>query len=473
MQATKNILLIICDQLRPDFLEAYGGPAVTPNISRLARQSIVFDRAYSSSPSCIPARMSLLTGMHSLACPHKIPGKIRTTAEILADKGYDTAALGKMHMSPVRGPYGFRKLMLSEDTGDGMFLDDYHRELAENGFSEWDHGLTNYDILETDGCLPEEKTVTRWNGDQAVNHLRECARNKRQFFSVVSFVKPHPPYDPIKKWKQTVEHTEIPKPVGIDRGSATYPFVVSRYKESAETGNFTDTTVNNIRTAYLALIAQIDEQVGNILDTLESENLVDNTLVCFTSDHGDSLGDHRLFMKFFSYEGSARIPLMIRAREIAPSRCHRPVSTLDIPPLFLDYAGLPPVPWHQGRSLIKIPEDNHRESILISSQPNFGSSFTLVTEKYKYTFWPNGEKELYDTNMDPHEKNNIAANNNITRELHIALQYELERINKQRLTNVPPFMEQGEILTRKYEAELFTKVRSRYCHHKKMPYHGY
>lgn len=189
MTNSKNVLLIVCDQLRADFLSCYGGPDLTPNIDRLAAQSVVFDRAWTPTPVCVPARMTLLTGMHGLSCPVQIPESVTTLPVPLREAGYHTAGLGKFHLVPPRADVGFDEMILAEDTGTNMVLDDYHPELARSGDVEWAHGLTNHDVLGVASRLAEEKTVTRWNGDHAVRYLAERAENDAPFYGVVSFLR--------------------------------------------------------------------------------------------------------------------------------------------------------------------------------------------------------------------------------------------------------------------------------------------
>ena len=443
-----NVLLIVCDQLRADMLGAHGGAGCTPNLDALAAQSVVCDRAYCVQPVCVPVRMTLLTGLHPATCPLRIPPSVPTLPGVLADAGWHTAAIGKMHMVPPRGPYGFRELALAEDTGCGMFLDDYHPWLAQQGLYEWEHGLTNYDILPAVSSLPEEKTVTAWTGERVVEFLRSRRSSAEPFFLVASFVKPHPPYDPPQPWLDRVASLEVPKPLGLERPPESYPEAVrlrrAAYQESeAARLGLTET----IRTHYMALTAQIDHEVGRILQAIDAQGMTDDTLILFCSDHGDFLGDHHLFMKFFPYESAARIPLLVRAPGHAAGRSQTPVTHLDVVPTILDFCGLTSPDGCQGEGILGLDREGHeaRDGVVFSF--GTGRGFCLVQDRFKYAWWPNGEEELFDLQADPQETRNLVREKTaLTASLRGSLVNRVLRLDACRVGEAPPLAEGGELI---------------------------
>ncbi|MEK6647346.1 MAG: sulfatase-like hydrolase/transferase [Candidatus Firestonebacteria bacterium] len=468
MKRFKNVLLILCDQLRADFLGVYGGPNITPNIDSLAKNGLVFTKAYTPSPMCVPARMTMLTGMHSLTCPLQIPSSVLTIADILSNAGFNTAALGKMHMFPTRGPYGFKELILSEDTGTGMFLDDYHPWLAKQGYMEWSHGLDNYDILSVENYLPKNKTVTHWNSEQAIKFLKKQKNTSRPFYLVTSFVKPHPPYDPVASWSKLVNSKDTPLPIGLKRPWKDYPEVVRLWAQAvgyAKISNKID--IRQIRAHYLGLVAQIDYEIGRIIATLEESNLEKDTLIVFSSDHGDFLGDHNLFMKFFAYESSARIPLIIKGPGIPKGLSSIPVSILDFVPTLLDFCEQKIPVQCQGESILKLLDENgkSRKGVLIST--THGNALCWATRRYKYTFWPNGEEELFDLETDPYEIKNIAKENpKLKNKLKNELIVELERFNKKRVKTILPLLKNKKLKKGEIDYNDFVDMSKRFVQHK-------
>lgn len=467
MKKKKNILLILCDQLRADFLGIYGGPNVTPNIDNLAKKGTVFNKAYSVYPVCVAARMTMLTGMHPATCPPEIPKSVPTVADLLSSAGFYTAAFGKMHMVPPRGPYGFKELILSEDTGPGMFLDDYHPWLANQGFVEWGHGLDNYDLLSVKNSLLEDKTVTSWSGNLGVNFLKRQTSSSPPFLAVISFAKPHPPYDPPAAWADLVKPENAPPPVGLERPWSEYPKYLRLYAEAfgyLECEKLGKT--REIRAHYLGLVAQIDQQIGRILKTLDEQDLADNTLVIFSADHGDFLGDHHLFMKFFPYEASAHIPLIMRGAGLPAGRTEIPVSHLDFVPTLLDFCGKKAPLLSQGTSLLKLLRENGRKrtGVLIQFADH---GFCRVTRRYKYAFWPDGEEELFDLEKDQHEIKNIAGiYPELCLEMRKAMLQELVDLDKQRLGNMPPLLADGQLLIEKTNPERFKNIAGRFMPHR-------
>jgi len=464
----RNVLLILCDQLRADFLGAYAGPPVTPNIDRLAREGVVFDRAYCACPACAPSRMTMLTGRHPACCPVRIPECVPTVADLLADAGYHTAALGKMHMDPPRGPYGFREIVLSEDTGPGVFLDDFHRWLAGQGHVECSHGLDNCDVLSCRNPLGQEHTVTAWNGATAVDFIRRQRGSTRPFFAVASFVKPHPPYDPPLPWSETVAPADAPRPRGLERPWQDYPEQLRAYADAAGCARVEELGwVQRIRAHYLGLVAQIDNEVGRILTALAEQGLDENTLVLFSADHGDFLGDHHLFMKFWPYDAAGRIPLIVRAPGLAPGRTQAPASHLDFAPTFLDFCGRDIPETCQGRSLLELArgQAETREGVVMKFGGDHG--FCLVTRRHKYTVWPSGEEELFDTTKDPEEANNLSAQlRDVRDELRESLVRCLRRFDAERLDPMPALFGPDGLVIDTTRVGAYEGLRRRFMHHR-------
>jgi len=416
--------------------------------------------------------MTLLTGRHPATCPLRIPDSVPTIAGLLSNAGYHTAAVGKMHMVPPRGPYGFQGLALAEDTGCGMFLDDYHPWLAQQELYEWEHGLDNYDILPGVSHLPEEKTVTGWVGARTVEFLRNRSRRREPFYLVTSFLKPHPPYDPTRCWLERTAPDVVPEPLGLGRPPEDYPEPVRLRREAYRESEVVRLGLTQqIRAHYVALVAQIDHEVGRILRTLDETGMRDETLVLFCSDHGDFLGDHHMFMKFFPYESAARIPLFVRVPGGSPRRLGLPVSHLDIVPTVLDFCGIRSSEECQGESLLPVASgaETRRDGVVFSFAT--GRGFCLVQGRYKYASWPNGEEEMFDLEEDPHEiRNLVVERRELTASLRKVLLERVRRLDACRVGGVPPLIQGDDlVLDTSYRAAYAELARR--CLHHRLPNH--
>lgn len=185
----------------------------------------------------------------------------------------------------------------------------------------------------------------------------------------------------------------------------------------------------------------------------------------FTSDHGDFLGDHHLFMKFYPHEPSAKIPLMIRASGIHPGRTDVPASLVDVAPTVLGVAGLKPLPRHQGRDLLQLAADGKRDGVLIKA--SHGPGYCWATCTHKYTAWANGEEELYDLGADPNELKNVASSDHDTAAaMRDALIAELARLDADRVVGMPACLHDGAIPHVPNKPDRFDPQMARFLHHR-------
>jgi arylsulfatase A-like enzyme len=395
----------------------------------------------------------------------EIPESVPLVTQVLSQAGYHTTAMGKMHMTPPRGPYGFDHLALSEDTGPGIWLDDFHPWCSHNGFVAEEHGLNGWEVLSTAVPLPDERTVTHWNGEQAVQYLKK-QDGSRPFYSFVSFVKPHPPYDPPEKWADQIPIEDVPEPYALDRPVESYPKHVRRLADVNGWDRVMELgMVQQIRTHYLALVAQIDHEVGRILSTLEEQGLSESTLVIFSSDHGDFLGDHNLFMKFHPYEASANVPLIISGPGIDAGRVETPASHIDFVPTILRYCGLEVPETCQGIDLLG--DRDGREGVLVQHN---GRGFAWVTDQHKYIIWPTGEEELFDFKADPHEMQNLISDRpELYEELRGAMMAELVRLDACKVGNMPDLIRDGQPAVQESN-QSFERLNRRYRAHRIPPH---
>jgi choline-sulfatase len=412
-----NIVLLMADQLHADYV-GYSDKSrmATPNIDRVA-QSAGFINAVSTNPVCTPARCSLLTGRY----PHQVGmmtmsgclnPEYPTYAQALQKAGYYTAAIGKMHLlqgwhwfAP-RGrghdlvvlndklkEYGFDYVW--EATGKGLMgrnYCDYAQYLDERGLLEKyrdelyrraEIGHPEYPATSESFGIAEEHHVEVVIADRIISTIRQRPKDK-PFMVFGSFLSPHPIIDPPERYVSTEALNSGEEFIVAEGGAPLEPELRARWIEN--------------RRGYRALVRLVDDQVGRILDALEAEGLMENTLIIFTADHGDLLGDFGKDGKNLPWRGSAGIPLAIRhPRHLSAQRVKAPVSLVDITATMLDVAGLNPrtslalgwPAWNHvipGRSLMPVLRGECGQVREYAFAENDGWEM-IQTEHYKYVRW--------------------------------------------------------------------------------------
>jgi len=426
MSTRPNILFILTDQMRGDCLSITGHPVVrTPNLDDLAGHGTVFTAAYSPCPSCIAARASIWTGLtpssHGrLGYQDQVPWRYDDMlAERLSRAGYQTHCIGKTHYYPQRSLCGFGSLESyeGEQNFDGRYVNDYFEWLADrtNGrLTERDHGLSSNSWLARPSHLPEELHNNSWVAARAVEFLRRRDPT-RPFFLNLSFHRPHPPIDPLQVFYDMYRDAPVP-PVPVGDWATEHDVPVTDL--NAWHGRLPDEVLAHSRRAYYAQIAHIDCQIGRVMRSIEKLRM-GPTLVVFTADHGEMLGDHHLFRKVYAYEGSARVPLIVRpADRSAPRVCDAPVALHDLYPTFLEAAGVAIPRRTEGRSLLGFCGEGaeraecrdfvHGEHSACYHESN-GMQF-LTDGRIKYIWYTlSGREQLFDLTRDPDERRDLSA----------------------------------------------------------------
>jgi arylsulfatase len=425
-----HILFITTDQQRGDCLGCEGHPVLeTPYLDELAARGCRFRHAYAAVPSCTPSRAAMLTGMDQwnhgrltmegedeLAYPATLPGE-------LAAGGYHTQAVGKMHFFPQRAGYGFHEMVLDESGRRfGNFYSDYHRWFDENNHSPRgyrDHSLGWNSWMSRPSHLPEHLHPTWWTATEGMRAL-ERRDPTRPFFLWLSFARPHSPYDPpLVYFDLYKDNPNIPAP---SVGNWAERFAGRNSPTDAPRTKLSDEEIRRARAAYYGNITFIDHQIGRLLYEFrrrEPEAFA-NTLILFTSDHGDMMGDHHHWRKTCAYEGSTRVPLLMaypETWEVERGKIHEQVVEMrDIMPTFLDAAGLDRPDSVDGESLLEIPRGNTagwRKFIqgehTMCYEAEFGMQYvTDGREKYVW-FHHTGEEQFFDLTEDPGETRNLTS----------------------------------------------------------------
>ncbi len=479
-----NVLFIICDQLRADHLGFAGNAIVrTPNIDSIAERGTVFDRAYVNNPVCMPNRSTIMTGRmasaHGVIFNDRSLDPLDTTfVSRLRDAGWRTALLGKSHLqhgesrvavadlgkpagrrSPFddgwdtlehneryeRGEvvapddfYGFGEIQLT--VGHGAQIGAHHYQWAR------EHGVP-HEVLRAgldhrfDGVerrpewwqlhpapYPEEIHSTNYVTERTIDFIERSEADDTPWMAWCSFPDPHHPMAPPEPWFHRHDPSEIELPTTFEDPGDDWPAHLQLLRSLdpddelwvAPFGPTAELTRAAIAATY-GMIEYIDDGVGRILATLDRLDAADDTIIVFTSDHGDMMGDHGLMLKLIMhFQGCLRVPLIIDAPGHTAGRTDSLAASIDLPHTLLDLCGVGEYQGMQGVSLRPLLEDASatvREAVLVEDDfptAETGAPFpmktrTTVTSTHRYTRDSDGFEMLYDLEHDPDELVNLAA----------------------------------------------------------------
>ena len=484
----KNLLVFQTDQQRWDSLGCYGNPvARTPNLDALAGRGTVFLEHYAANPVCMPSRASFMTGRYPQA--HRVidngiplPETEQTLAAVLAARGYDTCSVGKLHLTPYLAPaaagcaesterwrtglmrgwdgpyYGFDRVQLTLGHGDACFVHGGHyRDWLQDRHADLDALVESAhrgrDGVAPGSSLPEELYSTNWVADRAVDFLQAQAREP--FFLYVSFPDPHHPFTPPERYMRIFDGCAFPPPRRREGENENKPIhyrrAMSEYQHPSDGGAHRPLNMNGqdwrrVFAATYGMVALIDECVGRVLKCLRRMRLDERTVVAFTSDHGDMLGDHYLLYKGpYPCRSLLRVPFIVVDPEGAPGiRATEMMGNVDALPTFLDLLGMPIPDGVQGKSFAEIVRGREYtgETAALccgwSKDAQLYYHQSLYVPGYRITYYPfQDDGELYDLDKDPDELENlyhVAAYQAVRNELLLRLYKEVSRAEP----NKPP-----------------------------------
>lgn len=439
MKKQPNIVLIMTDQLRGDCLGIAGHPDVkTPYLDSLAAKGVMFDHAYSACPSCVPARAALHTGMsqehHGRVgyqdmvdwnYPHTMAGELQKA-------GYYTQCVGKMHVHPLRNLIGFHNIELHDgylhayrDPQTPWYesqkqADDYFYWLKQELGAEadvTDTGMECNSWVSRPWIYEEKYHPTNWVSTRAVDFLRRRDTSK-PFFLTASYLRPHPPFDAPQHYFDLYQNKDLTPPAIGDWEEAE-GFLkdfdrLGRIYDSS-TGPVDPELVRQAQIGYYACITHLDHQIGRLIQALVEYKVMDNTVILFTSDHGEELCDHHLFRKSRPYEGSCRIPMIISGPEsltgaVSGTVCHSVVELRDVMPTVLDVAGAEIPETVDGETMMSLcahPSDKIRPWLHGEHEAGMNSNQFIVTEHEKYIWYSQtGQEQYFDLDQDRKELHN-------------------------------------------------------------------
>lgn len=423
-----NIIFIVADQWRGDCLGLYRNehPVMTPHLNQLASEGVLFTQAYADCPICMPQRVTMLTGRtgSQLCCLANFPQiefrpdfdmQQTLPARLSREAGYQTKAIGKMHFCPPRSRYGFEHVTLMPD--------DYLWWLQDMGYDGTfrAHGLGGNEVYPGVAPVPEKFYHTTWIVNEGLRFLQQ-RDPEHPFFLYMVFEAPHSPFDPPPPYDRMYDNFTIPNPVSGDWSqSDREPAEFAADRLSDKWDHLSPEMIREARRRYYGQISQVDYQLGLLFGELRTRKLLDNTIIVFTSDHGELLGDHGLFAKHNFLQASYRVPLILRVPDRPEWKAIErtaPVQTADLCPTLLELAGLPPDPSAEGRSLL--PLLNQSEAFAgrtVFGEVSYGCASAL-NDRYKYIYYAdNGCEQLFDLKTDPNDLHNQASNPELQKEL--------------------------------------------------------
>jgi len=464
MAKVRNILFIMCDQLRRDYLSCYGHPTLpTSHIDALAAQGTRFTQAYVQGPVCGPSRMSTYTGRYVSshgATWNFVPLSVQipTLGDYMRSAGLRTAVIGKTHVLPDLAGLHRLSLLATEGLGqrlaeggfdpfarhDGIITDSkalqsqavYNQYLLQNGYkgiNPW-HEFAN-SALDENGHLQsgwsmrnahlparvqESHSETAWCTDQALQFIQ--TQGDSPWCLHLSYIKPHWPYIAPAPYHQRFGAQDVKAPVRKEHERTDTHPVYKAFRNHVESQSFAQQSVReHVIPTYMGLVQQIDDHIGRLMAGLKAQGRLQDTLIVFTSDHGDLLGDHWLGEKEMFYEASAGIPLII----VDPSLSHQVgvcdalVESIDLLPTFIEALGQPAQQqWLEGQSLVPFLQKTEPGKEAVFSELDYAfypaakelqvpvneARATMVrTQRWKLVDYQGFEPQLFDLQEDPDE----------------------------------------------------------------------
>jgi arylsulfatase len=412
-----NILIIHADQLRYDCLGLTGNKDIkTPNIDAIASDGVIYQNCFTSYPVSTPSRYSLLSGLYV----HEHQGwtnhctlnpEIETFPDLLKKSGYKTKAVGKCHFTPTYLDVGFNELILSEQDGPGRLDDDYHRDLMKNGLidrNDLEDQVSDYrknagkEYWESFGAipsnLPDTFYSTIWIANNALKTINNWSGSGNLL--MVGFIKPHHPFDPSPLWKDTYDPEKLTLLPGWSENET--PFDLKNGKGYFQNDLLTEAKLRKVLAYYYAAISQIDYEVGEMIKLLREKGLYDNTMIIFTSDHGEHMGYHHQLLKGgHMFESIMKIPLIIKfPQNIKNGTTNRElVSNIDLAPTILLQAGIKPSERMSGFDLFQ----NKIGRKMIFAHSNMGNITMARSKTRKLIYNPDGRSLFFDLVNDPLE----------------------------------------------------------------------
>ena len=415
-----HVLFISVDQWPGHLLGCAGHPVIqTPTLDHLARLGTRYTRAYAESPICIPSRRSMMTGLspkghgdRSFNPTLRMP-EVPLLAQSFRDAGYQAYAVGKLHVYPPRDRIGFDDVLLAEEGRPKLgAIDDYEMYLASQGHAgeQFMHGMNNNDYLNRPWHLDEASHVTNWITREAAKTIKRRDPTRPAFWHV-SYSHPHPPLAPLQCYLDMYRDMTLDAPWHAEWEKGNPISALDAVRNYWPVSDNPDTH-KQLRQAYYALCTHIDHQLRILWGTLREEDLLQNTVIMFTADHGDMLGNFGLWAKRMFYEGASALPMILvdtaQGQRIQANHVdNRLVGLQDIMPTLLDLAGIAIPSSVEGLSMV----GEHKRPFLYGEcREDAGATRMVHDGQHKLIWYPAGNVvQLFDLERDPKELVDCAA----------------------------------------------------------------
>lgn len=414
--AKKNLLLIVSDQHNKHMIGAYGNKAIkTPNLDELAQRGTVFSNAYTSCPLCAPARASLAIGDYASKYGFydnvlAFDGSVKSWGHRLQENGVNVTTIGKLHFKSDDPNTGFNDQRIPLHIKNGV--GDVYGEIRDKEITRPQFATALYDAKtgESD-YIKYDKEVAR----RAVDYLKnEAVSSDKPFVLQVGFVSPHFPLVCPSEFADLYDVDSIEIPIQFDKSEWPHHPVIDDYRRYCCQEDVPEDVRKEAIRIYYGMCSFVDHQIGLVLEALKDCGLNDDTYVIYTSDHGDTMGEHGVFFKSTLYEGSVGIPMILSGPDVKNGYVEdSPVSLVDIYPSTIEMTGgslngydksLP------GKSLLDTLSNPDLERSIYSEYLSFGfytSAFMLRKGRYKYIHYEGERPQLFDLYADPDECNDL------------------------------------------------------------------
>ena len=413
-----NILLIMADQLAPQFTATYGHKVVkTPCLDALAERGMRFDAAYCNSPLCAPSRFSFMSGqliskIGAYDNASEFPASIPTFAHYLKTLNYSTCLSGKMHFVGPDQMHGFES-RVTTDIYPSDFAWTPNWERPDERIDKWYHNMQT--VKESGTAMASFQIDYDDEVEFAARRkLFDYARDgSKPWCMVASFIHPHDPYVARPEWWNLYSDDQIDMPHNADYASDAFG---KRILEGIEANSkrLTDNEIRRARRAYYANVSYFDSKIGTLVRTVEEMGQIDNTIVIVTADHGDMLGEKGLWYKMNFYEHSARVPLVIAGPGVVVGQTSNVCSLVDLMPTMVEIGGGSSAMFgtpSDGRSLMSLTrgeDDSISEAVGEYCAEMTGHPVFMIRRgDMKYIHCDSDPPQLFDISNDPWEQNNL------------------------------------------------------------------
>ena len=459
MSQHPNIVLVMADQLTAFALSCYGNTVTkTPHLDRFADNAVVFENAYCNYPLCAPARFAMMSGRlpSNIAAydnAAEFPASVPTIAHYLRDAGYYTSISGKMHFVGPDQHHGYEHRLTTEiyPADFSWTPPDTYDTYVDPEQSQLDGPAPGVSSVETITDVGPRARSMQMDYDnevihRACQHINDKVRygDDRPLFLTVSFTQPHDPYVSRNEFWDlyTDEEIDLPRVPPIPLGEMDAHSRSLYFHYSLNKIDITEVIYRRARRGYYAMISDIDQKFGQLQRTLSECGMDENTLILFTSDHGDMLGERGLWFKKNLFDPAIRIPMMMSwPGRLAPARISQSASLVDVLPTFMDAAKIDDsalVTNIDGRSLLKKMDDKHTDIIVCAEHLDGGTKGPRVMLRkgnMKIVYSLDYPAQLFDLDEDPNELNNLALQSDWSETLNAMIDAVNAKWNLKELRN--------------------------------------